>query len=86
MFPDVDGFEYWSNKAKELECIGCRVIVSDLLERNATDEERDNKIDLADWIIVQLSTGREEMQNELTKAEQNLLIYEKEKILLYKNW
>ena len=61
MFPDVDGFEYWSNKAKELECIGCRVIVSDLLERNATDEERDNKIDLADWIIVQLSTGREEM-------------------------
>ena len=74
MFPDVDGFEYWSNKAKELECIGCRVIVSDLLERNATDEERDNKIDLADWIIVQLSTGREEMQNELTKAEQNLLI------------
>ena len=74
MFPDVDGFEYWSNKAKDLECIGCRVIVSDLLERNATDEERDNKIDLADWIIAQLSTGREEMQDELTKAEQNLLI------------
>ena len=23
MFPDVDGFEYWSNKAKEVETIGC---------------------------------------------------------------
>lgn len=26
MFPDVDGFEYWSNKAKELECIDAELL------------------------------------------------------------
>lgn len=74
LLPDVDGFEDWSLKAKDLECIGCRVSVSNLLERNATDEERNNKIDLADWVIAQLSVRREGLQNELTKAEQNLSI------------
>ena len=57
MFPDVDGFEYWTSKAKEVEAIGCKVIVSDLLEKNATEEDRVNKIDLADWLIRYLSDG-----------------------------
>ena len=57
MFPDVDGFEYWTSKAKEVESIGCKVIVSDLLEKNATEEDRANKIDLADWLIRYLSDG-----------------------------
>lgn len=74
MLPDVDGFEDWSLKAKELECIGYRVFVSNLLERNATDEERNNKIDLADWVIAQLSVGEDGIRGELTKAEQNLAI------------
>ena len=54
MFPDVDGFEYWTSKAKEVESIGCKVIVSDLLEKNATEEDRENKIDIADWLISHL--------------------------------
>ena len=54
MFPDVDGFEYWTSKAKEVEAIGCKVIVSDLLEKNATEEDRENKIDIADWLISPL--------------------------------
>ena len=54
MFPDVDGFEYWTSKAKEVEAIGCKVIVSDLLEKNATEEDRANKIDIADWLISHL--------------------------------
>lgn len=74
MFPDVDGFEYWKSRVKDLECIGCRVFVSDLLERNATEIERKNKIDLADWIILQLSTGIEEIRNELTDAERDLSV------------
>lgn len=61
ILPDVDGFEAWSLKAKELECIGCRVFVSNLLEWNATNEERNNKIDLADWVIAQLFVGRKEL-------------------------
>jgi len=70
MFPDVDGFEYWSKKAKEVEAIGCKVVVSDLLEKNATDEDRANKIDLADWLIRYLSeTTVAEVRNELSEAE-----------------
>lgn len=73
MFPDVDGFEYWTEKAKEVEAIGCKVIVSDLLEKNATDEDRANKIDIADWLIRYLSNGTvTEVYNELSEAEKVL--------------
>lgn len=73
MFPDVDGFEYWSNKAKEVEAIGCKVVVSDLLEKNATVEDRKNKIDLADWLIRQLSIETvTDVRHELSEAERTL--------------
>lgn len=73
MFPDVDGFEYWSDKAKEVEAIGCKVVVSDLLEKNATNEDRANKIDIADWLIRYLSeTTVAEVRNELSEAERIL--------------
>ena len=73
MFPDVDGFEYWTGKAKEMEAIGCKVIVSDLLEKNATDEDRVNKIDIADWLIRYLSDGAiAEVCNELSETEKIL--------------
>jgi hypothetical protein len=53
MFPDVDGFNEWSERAKELTF--CKsVIVSDVLEKNATDEQRAKKIDIADWIVEDL--------------------------------
>ena len=73
MFPDVDGFEYWTVKAKEVETIGCKVIVSDLLEKNATAEDRANKIDIADWLIRYLSAGTvTEVRTELSEAERIL--------------
>ena len=73
MFPDVDGYEYWKNKAKDVEAIGCKVVVSDLLENNATDEDRANKIDLADWLVRYLSDGTvTELRNELSEAEKIL--------------
>lgn len=53
-FPDVDGFDYWKDKAKELESIGLNIQVSDILEKNSTDQDRTNKIDLADWLIRDL--------------------------------
>ena len=52
LFPDVDGYSEWKEKAKEL--IFCKVTVSDILEKNATDEERAAQIDIADWLIRQL--------------------------------
>ena len=73
MFPDVDGYEYWKNKAKDVEAIGCKVVVSDLLENNATNEDRANKIDLADWLVRYLSDGTvTELRNELSEAEKIL--------------
>ena len=78
MFPDVDGFEYWNDKAGEIEAIGCKVVVSDLLEKNASDVDRTNKIDLADWLIRQLSVETEMsdtvmiVKTEFTETEKML--------------
>ena len=55
MFPDAGCFEYWGEKAKGLESIA-KVIISDLLEKNATPEDLANGIDIADWLIRELST------------------------------
>ena len=55
MFPDADGFKEWKEKAKEFTF--CKVTVSDVLEKNATDEEKANKIDISDWLIKQLKDG-----------------------------
>ncbi len=54
LFPDVDGYDHWCKKASELEAMGCRMMVSDLLERKATPADREVQIDLADWLIRQL--------------------------------
>jgi hypothetical protein len=50
LFPDLNGFEKWNNKAKTLSHIA-KFTVSDLLERNATEEERKQGLDLADYLI-----------------------------------
>lgn len=50
------------------------MVVSDLLEKNATNEDRENKIDLADWLIRTLSTDVKEVRKELSEAEKTLQI------------
>ncbi|MQY78045.1 MAG: hypothetical protein GH151_02450 [Bacteroidetes bacterium] len=52
LFPDLNGFEKWINKAKELSHLA-RFTVSDLLERKATEAERKQGLDLADYLIKQ---------------------------------
>lgn len=49
LFPDLNGFEKWNTKAKELSHIA-RISVSDLLERKATETERTQGLDLADYL------------------------------------
>ena len=58
-FPDVDGFNEWKQKCKDLARLGIVIDVSDVLERNATLEERERKIDIADWILSQLEMTSE---------------------------
>ncbi|MFR9574790.1 MAG: DUF6371 domain-containing protein [Rikenellaceae bacterium] len=57
MFPDVDGYSEWVERAKQLTF--ARVKVSDLLERRATEEERERKIDIGDWIVEHLQRPKE---------------------------
>lgn len=48
-FPDVDGFDTWTEKAKALPELNIKV--SNLLQKEATDEEKEQHIDIADWLI-----------------------------------
>ncbi|MBL4586008.1 MAG: hypothetical protein JKX84_02975 [Flavobacteriales bacterium] len=50
LFPDLNGFDKWSEKAKELSHLAAFTI-SDLLERKATEAEKEQGFDLADYLI-----------------------------------
>lgn len=50
LFPDLNGFDKWSSKAKELSHLGT-FTVSDLLERKATESEKKQGFDIADYLI-----------------------------------
>ena len=50
-FPDVDGYDTWLTKASTYHRLD--ITVSDLLERNATPEDRQAHIDIADLLIRQ---------------------------------
>lgn len=50
LFPDLNGFENWTSKAQEFSHLAT-FVVSDLLERKATEEERAAGLDLADYLI-----------------------------------
>jgi hypothetical protein len=50
LFPDLNGFDKWSSKAKELSHLAI-FSVSDLLERKATETEKKQGFDLADYLI-----------------------------------
>ena len=50
LFPDLNGFVKWNSKAKELSHLAT-FIVSDLLERKASEAERKQGFDLADYLV-----------------------------------
>ncbi|WP_460634195.1 DUF6371 domain-containing protein [Larkinella terrae] len=52
LFPDLNGFAKWSQKAEELRpVIGGQLRVSEVLEQRATDYDRKKGYDLADYLI-----------------------------------
>lgn len=51
LFPDLDGFEMWTQRADELSPMLNIIRVSRLLEDNATQSEREGKLDLADYLL-----------------------------------
>lgn len=50
LFPDLNGFDKWNSKAKELSHLAT-FTVSDLLERKATEAEKKQGFDIADYLI-----------------------------------
>lgn len=55
-FPDIDAYEEWQRKLSSLT--GYNITVSNLLEKNASVEDREAQIDIADWLI-RWKQGRE---------------------------
>lgn len=58
LFPDADAYGEWTRYADEAAQQGVDVTVSDLLERAASDEEKREGCDLADYLI---SAARQEL-------------------------
>ena len=63
-FPDVDGFEVWSQKLSNYVIPGLTgnlptghldITVSPILQQNASPEDIENHIDIADWLIRERS-------------------------------
>ena len=50
-FPDVDGFSEWKEKLSRVR--GLDITVSDVLEKEASFEDRENHVDIADLLIRQ---------------------------------
>ena len=50
-FPDVDGFSEWKEKLFQVR--GLDIVVSDVLEKSASSEDRTNHVDIADLLIRQ---------------------------------
>jgi hypothetical protein len=55
VFPDLGAFDDWTARTKQIEAtIECKMVVVDLLEQIATDQERSEGLDIADYLIRQL--------------------------------
>ena len=50
LFPDLNGFNKWESKVKGLSHLG-KFIISDLLEKKAFDNEKQQGLDLADYLL-----------------------------------
>jgi len=50
LFPDLNGFNKWNLKLQGLSHLG-KFIISDLLEKKAFDNERQQGLDLADYLL-----------------------------------
>lgn len=68
LYPDADGFEQWQSIAIEVQKLGLPVQVSSLIESQATDEQKRNGYDLADYLI---NAQRETNENAESAFSEN---------------
>ena len=72
-FPDVDGFDAWTEKAVLLPHLNIKV--SNLLQKNATEEERAQHIDIADWLVKWNLEPRPAASTHLNRTFQKVAKY-----------
>lgn len=81
LFPDLNAFDKWSDKAKEIQkqC-NCTISVSNILETNATPFAKAQGLDIADFIINQLKnkldvkiTDTKQVQSSYTRELQSMI-------------
>lgn len=53
LYPDLGQYEKWNYKSKEI--VNCSIKISEVLEKKATDKDRTNGYDLADYLLKPLS-------------------------------
>ena len=52
LFPDLGGYEKWSTKVKEIkQSVNCEIKISKILEDIATEVQRSEGLDIADYMI-----------------------------------
>lgn len=60
LYPDLKAYSYWAKKALELQAnIRCRIKISTVLEEIATPQEKEDGLDIADFICKQLKAIQE---------------------------
>jgi hypothetical protein len=89
LFPDLNGFEKWSSKAKELSHLAI-FTVSDLLERKATEAEKKQGFDLVDYLIKYdykaFALPEPEKIEPLTAVQKLVEVFNTERIEQPENW
>ncbi len=70
LYPDLGAFEKWSLKAAEIkEKCNCKIIISTLLEFEASEFDRANGFDIADYIITELTTKKQLRKSKIVLAQ-----------------
>jgi hypothetical protein len=83
LYPDLGAFGKWKTKATEIQnqC-NCNIILSNLLEVEATDNDRENSLDIADYIIAELSTKKTTSEIQKTFSPHIQSMIERNRALL----
>jgi hypothetical protein len=73
LYPDLNGYNLWKEKADKIsQETDIKFIVSELLEKNASNEERKNGLDLADYLV---KFPWEDSAPQLSEEEQRLNVF-----------
>ena len=84
LYPDLGAYEKWSLKATEIQKqYNCNIILSNLLEVEATNIDRENGLDIADYIIMELNSKKTTFEIQKSFSPQLETLIRKNDALLF---